>query len=127
MRAKLNDVWFEAKFIGFIEPDGSSYRHRHEDGRDITFEEAQGILLWCPCGYGDPKYPLDGGRPHGLLVIFAGRGAPDDFGPFSKDKKSHPRWNVGGSSLNDLTCTPSVAVGNPECWHGFITNGELHT
>lgn len=127
MKAKLLDDWFEAQLIGFVAPDCKSYRHTMPDGKTpIPFELAQGVLLWCPCGYHDrTKYPINGARPHGLLVIFAGRGVPDDFGPFSRDKKSRPRWNVVGSSLENLTCTPSVAVGDPECWHGYITNGEV--
>lgn len=126
MKAKLLDEWFDAQFIGFIQPDGKSYRHRMPDGSPIPYEQAQGILLWCPCGYHDRvRFPMDGARPHGLLVVFADRGAPADFGPYSKSKKSRPRWNVVGSSLDNITCTPSVAVGDPECWHGFITNGEI--
>lgn len=30
---------------------------------------------------------------------------------------------MSGNSLEDLTVTPSVDVGNDSCWH--ITNGEI--
>lgn len=93
MKVKLLDQWFDAKFIGGIDKEGMTYYHGHwEDHTPITFEQAQGVLLWCPCGFHDrAKFPLDGARPHGLLIVFAGRGAPDKFGPFSKSNKSHPR------------------------------------
>ncbi len=30
-----------------------------------------------------------------------------------------------GTDLDDLTLTPSIANGNPECWHGHITLGAI--
>lgn len=140
MIAKLTDPWFEARFIYDVQPNGSSYRMHHEDGSPTTFAEAQGLFLWCPCGYGAKdkdgslKYPLDlslnHGRPHGVLIVFAnppsGIIPPANFGPTSKkDKSVHPRWNVGGTGLDDLTLSPSVDVGDPSCWHGHIHSGEV--
>jgi hypothetical protein len=136
--ARLTDPWFEAGFYG--EVDKKSWRENHEDGSPMKFSESQGIFLWCPCGYGlldkdgKERYPLDLslglGRPHGLLVPFAnppsGIVLPADYGPIGRDKKTHPRWTVSGTSLEDLTISPSIAVGeNPECWHGYIQNGEV--
>jgi hypothetical protein len=133
---RLTDAWFEAGFYG--EVDEKSWRENHADGSPMTFGEAQGLFLWCPCGYGlldkegKERYPLDlslnRGRPHGLLVPFinppSGVRLPLDHGPVGKDG-THPRWSVSGSSLEDLTISPSIAVGDPECWHGFIRNGEI--
>lgn len=121
---KLTDPWFDAKFIGGYSADGKSH---HELP---SIEGAQGVFFWCPCGYGKPEFPIDGGRPHGVEVLFANpRNAPPpppDAGPHSKsDPSVHPRWTMSGSSLDDLTCAPSVDVGNPSCWHGYITNGEV--
>ncbi len=136
---RLTDEWFEAGFYGEVTvTDGWS--EAHDDGRPLTFAEAQGLFLWCPCGFGlldghgVERYPLDlslnKGRPHGLIVPFAnppsGVQLPPDHGPVSRDGSHHPRWTVSGSGLQDLTITPSIAVGkDPECWHGFITNGEI--
>jgi hypothetical protein len=135
---RLTDAWFEVRFYG--EVNGDSIRLVHEDGSPMKFSEAQGLWLWCPCGFGlrdkDGKelYPLDLslnlGRPHGLQIPFAnppsGVQLPPDHGPVSRDGLSHPRWNVSGSGFDDLTITPSIAVGkDPECWHGYITNGEI--
>jgi hypothetical protein len=137
--ARLTDPWFEAEFYGEVNVD-ESYRIAHEDGSPMTFKEAQGLFLWCPCGYGAldangvERYPLDlslnKGRPHGVLIPFAnppcGILLPPNHGPVSsRDGVTHPRWVVNGSGLHDLTVTPSIAVGNPECWHGFIRNGEV--
>ena len=124
---RLTDPWFDAAFIGRIDPGSRSYSSNFAEQKPehaIPFAEAQGVILWCPCGYGKPEFPLDGGRPHAIIVPFADRGVPEGFGPVSKDG-GHPRWSASGTSLEDLTTRPSVAVGDPECWHGFITNGEV--
>ena len=136
--ARLTDPWFEAEFYGEVNAD--TWRQNHEDGSPMTFKESQGLFLWCPCGYGaldkdgKERYPLDLslnlGRPHGVIVPFAnppsGVSLPADHGPVSRDGKSHPRWTVSGTGLHDLTITPSIAVGkDPECWHGFVRNGEV--
>lgn len=137
---RLIDPWFEAHFYGQIAEDGS-FRFRHEDRAAMKFSESQGLALWCPCGYGaldkdgKERFPLDLslnlGRPHGLIIPFSnppsGVPVPPNHGPLSRDGKSRPRWIVSGTSLADLSLTPSVAVGpsEKECWHGFITNGEV--
>lgn len=126
---KLTDPWFEAHFFYDANSDGS-YRMHHPDGTPTLFREAQGIELWCPCGYGKPEFPLDGGRPHLAMVPFSNPPSsvqcPPSFGPYSrKDRNVHPRWTMSGDNLETLTCQPSIAVGDPECWHGYITNGEV--
>ena len=123
MRAHLSDPWFDAKFYG----------HISEDGNSITFlssiEGAQGLWLWCPCGYGKPEYPLEGARPHGIQVPFANpRNAPqcpENHGPIATDG-THPRWTVDGNDIDELTIKPSVLVQpSKPCWHGFITHGKI--
>jgi hypothetical protein len=124
MIAKLTDPWFEAEFYGNV---GKSGLGRDSWQRQDGIDGAQGIVLWCPCGYGKPEFPLDGARPHALIIPFANpRNAPPvppDHGPVSMDGSHRPRWQMSGTGLADLTLTPSVNVGNPSCWHGFITNG----
>lgn len=137
MIAKLTDPWFDAEFYGKADVRGGYTLQGGE------VEGAQGLFLWCPCGFGKPEYPLNGGKPHGVIVPFANpRNAPQlppNHGPHSArtgcsvamagrsdtctDPSHHPRWHMEGTGLHDLTTTPSIAVGNPECWHGFITNG----
>lgn len=126
---KLTDPWFDAAFIGLINPETRGYSSHFDSQRPeaaIPFEEAQGLILWCPCGYGNREYPLEGGRPHAIVIPFHGRNVPDGFGPVSRDGNAHPRWTIaGGDSLENLTLTPSVDVGSPSCWHGWITKGEV--
>lgn len=119
---RLTDPWFGAEFYGEVGADG----HRGLP----SIEGAQGLFLWCPCGYGKAQYPLGGERPHGVMVPFSNpRNAPalpPDHGPCSsQDPNHHPRWSMTGTGLDDLSTQPSVAVGKPQCWHGYITNGEV--
>lgn len=130
---RLTDPWFDARFYGQVSPTGCCLLP------DDTIVGAQGLRLWCPCGYGaldeagQEMYPLDlslnKGRPHAIIVPFANPvGAPlppVDHGPVSRDGSHHPRWTAAGARLDDLTITPSIAVGPPDCWHGDITNGEV--
>jgi len=120
MIARLTDPWFEAEFLANTTATG----HRSQD----SIDGADGVFFWCPCGYGKPEYPIEGGRPHGVIVSFANpRGcspAPPDAG--SRSRTGGPsRWTMSGTGLNDLTLSPSVDVGTPSCWHGWIQNGEV--
>lgn len=121
---RLSDEWFEAKFYGEADAKGLRYLP--------SIEGAQGVLFWCPCGYGKPDFPLEGGRPHAVMVPFRNpRNAaelPPDHGPTSAANPSgpRPRWLMAGTGISDLDLSPSVAVGkDPECWHGYIRNGEV--
>lgn len=80
-----------------------------------ALSDAQGVMLNCPkC------------RNHMVQIAFAGRGVADHHGLRSSDG-SPTRWTVvSGTALDDLTLTPSIdcTPSNPNCWHGFITNGE---
>lgn len=114
---RLTDEWFEAEFYGKA-TEMSYWR------QGANIEGAQGIFLWCPCAYGNNE------RAHGLIIPFANpRNAPalpPGHGPHSRhDSTHHPRWTMSGTSLGDLTLTPSVDVGTPSCWHGWITNGAV--
>lgn len=123
---RLVDPWFEARFYGRCSPDGGTTEYLD------SIDGAQGLFLWCPCGYGKPEFPLENGRPHGVMVPFANpRDAPPlpaNHGPTSRDDPTrHPRWTMNGTGLSDLTCSPSIAVGKPECWHGYITDGIVRS
>ena len=116
----LTDPWFEAKFM----------KNTPARGWEETdqLDGADGVWFWCPCGYGKPEYPLDGPRPHGVIVSFSNpRGcapAPADAG--SQSRNGGPsRWQMSGTSLADLTLLPSVDVGTPSCWHGWVQGGVV--
>lgn len=91
---------------------------------ETTIEHAQGVLFLCPRCFTKNGGPVG---THSVLAWFAGRGVPDDAKP------GPGRWIATGTSLGDLTLSPSVdltkdAAGNvvrPEEWHGFIRNGEV--
>jgi hypothetical protein len=126
MIARLDDLWFEAEFITKTTKTG----HWHHDKLD----GADGLLFWCPCGYGKSEFPLDGGRPHAIIISFANpinaSVVPSDAGSQSRPDpvtgQCHPsRWMVSGTGLNDLTLSPSVNNGNDSCWHGYITDGII--
>jgi len=117
MIARFDDPWFEAKFVKDTTARGCTYTD--------SIDGADGVQFWCPCGYGKPEFPLDGGRPHAVRVSFANpRGCapvPDDAG--SQGRVGKPsRWVVSGTGFHDLTLSPSIDVG---CWHGHVTNGVV--
>lgn len=118
---RLSDPWFDAKFLKDTTSKGMTYTD------DLV--GADGLFLWCPCGYGKPEFPLEGGRPHGIYVHFSNpRGcspAPADAG--SQSRNGGPsRWVIdSGSGIADLTLSPSIAIGTLECWHGYIKAGEV--
>lgn len=118
MIALLTDPWFEAEFYGQVTSKGL----RRQGAR---IEGAQGLFLWCPCRFGASA------GAHGLIVPFANpRNAPQvppDHGPHrpGNPQGPRPRWRMSGTSLRDLTLAPSIAVSQPECWHGFIRNGAV--
>lgn len=122
MIARLTNPWFSAGFIRNTTAKGTYY------GDLLNIVGADGVRFWCPCGYGKPEFPIDGARPHMVEVSFANpigcQPAPADAG--SQSRNGGPsRWQMTGTGLDDLTLSPSVAVGPPECWHGYITNGEV--
>lgn len=95
-----------------LNPKLVHYR-REDDGRTrlprvSSLADAQGVLFGCP--------QCSGPAAHSILVWFRDRGVPAEASPT-------PRWAVAGTSLADLTLSPSINV--PSCWHGFITDGEV--
>lgn len=119
----LTDPYFDAWFYGNVTPADSA-GHGESFHRQEGIDGAQGLVLYCPCGYGKGDTTA-----HGLIIPFANpRNAPsvpDNHGPLSRDGSKRPRWTMQGTSLADLTLTPSVDVGKVSCWHGFITNGQI--
>jgi predicted RNA-binding Zn-ribbon protein involved in translation (DUF1610 family) len=141
---KLTDL--DGRFAFGATKTGSSL----SDGN--TVEGMQGVMFQCPsCGAGK-EIVVDheretGGRPrrfiagaHYIRVFFANpRGvdvAPPDA-DLRNDGTPNPRWTMSGTSLDDLTLTPSIncdipwtdkdGVAHPSSckYHGFVTNGEV--
>ena len=89
----------------------------HEDDRALhpvtALADAQGVLFLCPACFAAHGGPVG---THSILVWFAGRSVPDDATPA-------PRWAASGTSIDDLTLSPSVQIECASAWHGFVTNG----
>lgn len=127
---RLTDPKFAASFVrceetlGCRDPDcfiASPRPHDHRSYvRVAALDDAQGVELHCPCGVGS------------LIVLFSNpRRLPvagEKFGMRLRGNHAAPppRWQmVSGTGLHDLTLAPSISVGDPECWHGWIQNGEV--
>lgn len=118
MTGRLSGPQFDASFIRAIEEQGQTAACWQHQGNQIA--GAQAVYLLCPCGQG-----------HSLVVPFSNpqgaQPASDNFGMRLRGNPlaPPPRWAMGGASLADLTLTPSVSVGDPECWHGWIQGGDV--
>jgi len=55
---------------------------------------------------------------HRIKIFFAN---PMDGKP---PENGVPLWERGGETFKALTVSPAGDA-RPECWHGFITNGEI--
>ena len=81
--------------------------------QEDNFSSADGLLFDCPV--------CKNRNAHSLLVWFEGRGASPAAVPL-------PRWKAYGTCLDDLSLFPSVNAQseyNPQCWHGFVSHGEI--
>lgn len=109
-RVKLSDL--EATFVGQATADGSFM----ELGDRI--DGAQGLFFVCPLC-----------QKHHVLVWF---GNPRNAPLAPANLKPKPRWKMSGTSLADVTLSPSVNLDVPQedgtpppCkWHGWVQNGN---
>lgn len=117
----------DGRFFGGVDPAARSSRLQGD-----RIDGAQGVMFQCPkCSEGKPSG--DGGvgfaGAHYVRVCFANpRNAP--VAPEAYD--DNPRWQMSGTSLDDLTLSPSINLDVPGddgtvsgCrWHGWVKNGE---
>lgn len=84
-----------------------------------SLAEADGIWFDCPLCWQKWKAGAEHG-PHGVLIWFEGRRAPDRLGRDSQNRRV--RWTIqSGTGLDDLQLTPSILLSGPGCgWHGFV-------
>lgn len=88
-------------------------------GKVELVADAHGLLFTCPkCAIylaSDPDGTKSG---HAVLCWFVGK-VPDDVDP------KPGRWTPTGTTIDDITLTPSVHLSGPGCgWHGWVLNGE---
>lgn len=113
-RTNSDEGWEAYKAAGCPTERRTEMRERQIEV--ATLAEAQGLRMQCPVC-----------RDHGLAVAFAGRGVLDHHGSQNRDGKPS-RWQVSGTGFDDLTLKPSIDLTGPvrpNCWHGFITNGDV--
>jgi hypothetical protein len=82
-----------------------------------TLAEAHGV--WTPC-------PLccRVGHPHGVLSFFPNAPLHPDTDLGKNKAGQDVRWTPTGTSLADLTLSPSIQIQGGCNWHGWIQNGE---
>lgn len=90
------------RVVSDVKHGGSKHEHIY------SLINAHGVRFNCPCGSG-----------HKLHI------------PIGDEARG---WIASGAGLADLTLIPSIAVSggkgdgsSTECWHGFVTNGEVRT
>jgi hypothetical protein len=116
---KITDL--DARFL-------SEYTEKGRRKQDSMFG-AQGVMFQCPgCARGkEVEEEIEDDIPrrfvrgvHYTICWFTNpignEAVPTDATP------GPGRWEAKGSNLSNLTLTPSVHT--PECYHGYITNGE---
>jgi hypothetical protein len=84
-------------------------------------QEAHGVRFICP-----KSFATHGGKvgAHSVQVYFAGSPVPSDMGT-NKDGQT-VRWNASGTSLDDLSLSPSIQEQDSICgWHGFVGNSGV--
>lgn len=101
-----------------LDPQFITYRDTRWLHHVDTAAEAQGIIFLCPACFAKNAGPVG---THAIEVSFNNRGVSPGQG--SHNSQGQPsRWNVSGTGYADLTLTPSILI---DCWHGFVTNGEV--
>lgn len=81
-----------------------------------ALSEAHGIRFICP-----KSFATHGGKvgAHSVQVYFAGSPVPAHIGV--NQKGDTVRWNVSGTSIDDLSLSPSIQEQDSICgWHGFV-------
>lgn len=89
--------------------------------RVSSLHEAHGVRFICP-----KSFAMHGSKvgAHLVQVYFAGSPVPIDMG-VNKDGQA-VRWNATGTSLDDLSLSPSIQEQDSICgWHGFVGTGGV--
>lgn len=124
--AKLRDL--NGQFIGGLDPINDTYH------AVLTIEGAQGVMFQCPkCAQGKniiDQEPFEEGEEafargvagaHYVLCWFKN---PCKARPVPESTTPGPgRWVAWGTTIDDLTLTPSVFLKTGCAWHGFVRDG----
>jgi Family of unknown function (DUF6527) len=93
----------------------------HPEWINLDVFEKVGVMFDCPvhkdqgCIY--PRIPVYFANP------------PSGCAPLPKHGNDDARWQLTGTSFDNMTLMPSILYPKPKYgpmhWHGFITNGEV--
>ena len=112
----------EAQFIAYREETKEEMFARGVNKPAAFFQhvsalhEAHGVRFICP-----KSFATHGGKvgAHSVQVYFAGSPVPSDVG--TNKEGQTVRWNASGTSLDDLSLSPSIQEQDSVCgWHGFV-------
>lgn len=80
----------------------------------VSLADADMVVFFCPKCYA----ANDGGvGTHVVHVELEGRSCPPS-------KNCGVRWSFSGTSLENLTISPSIQCVGGCAWHGFVENGQ---
>lgn len=110
----------------FRDDDGNKFMwgpqpERYQFQPVATVAEADHVMFLCPLCFEKNGGPV---RTHSVQVTFAGRNVPDAAGTRGKDGKP-TRWNVSGTTIDDLVLTPSIQLNGGCDWHGFVGSSGI--
>jgi len=90
--------------------------------------DADVLYFQCPkCAASCPRVMRDDGTgyaegAHFISVPFKAHDGRPEMA--QREAQGRPRWGVSGTSLSDISTTPSIQVIGGCGWHGFVTNGD---
>ena len=120
-------IELEAQFIRYRQESAEEMFARGADKPSIFLEyvsklsEAHGIRFICPKSFATHSGKIGA---HSVQVYFAGSPVPAHIGV--NQKGDAVRWVVSGTSLNDLSLSPSIQEQNSICgWHGFVGSSGI--
>lgn len=84
-----------------------------------TLSGADGVMFTCPkCASKTFDVPENQRSGHVVICWFVGK-VPAEASP------GPGRWTASGTSIEDLTLSPSVFLNGEGCgWHGWVRNGD---
>lgn len=89
--------------------------------RVTALSEAHGVRFICP-----KSFITHGGKvgAHSVQVYFVGSPVPGHIGVNAKGEPV--RWTASGTSLDDLSLSPSIQEQDNICgWHGFVGSSGI--
>ncbi len=120
---KLRDL--DARFVYGAHAGGSRLSNK------TSVDGMQGVMFQCPkCAAGRERGAKNGRRfvrgAHYIRVFFSN---PRGVAVAPPEADGNPRWEMSGSTLDDLTLSPSINLDIPGqedgCrWHGWVKNGD---